>query len=121
MSRKSIAEIERRRAEKLAAESTPASAPSNLPFAFAIVDPRLQEHYPLSVNQLRTLIWNRELPAQMNGKKITVLREDLERHLRSERPLMEHTNSAMLAHLDARDDGKFAKPKRPRSGKKVAA
>jgi hypothetical protein len=71
------------------------------PFAFPLAD--AARYSGLTVNMLRTLVWQRRIPAQLQGKKIIVLREDLENNLLQRSPIMEHSNAELILHLQERE------------------
>ena len=111
MARKLIAEIE---SSRTALDTPPlieavAIAPRGFPL------PDAAKYSGLTIWALRTLVWNQTIPAQMQGKRIIILREHLDKFLTES----QRTNS-IKKHLRLRDTGGF-KRKRTRASARGAA
>ena len=110
MARKLIAEI-----ESSHPEVNPKSPDIAVPFPRGLTLARAADYSSLTVWMLRTLVWNQTIPAQMQGKRIIILREHLDKFLTES----QRTNS-IKKHLRLRDTGVF-KRKRTRASARVAA
>jgi hypothetical protein len=108
MARKLIAEI-----ESSHPEVNPKSPDIAVPFPRGLTLARAADYSSLTVWMLRTLVWNQTIPAQMQGKRIIILREHLEKFLTE----AQRTNS-INEHLRLRNLGVF-KRKAARSKKGV--
>jgi hypothetical protein len=108
MARKLIAEI-----ESSHPEVNPKSPDIAVPFPRGLTLARAADYSSLTVWMLRTLVWNQTIPAQMQGKRIIILREHLDKFLTE----AQRTNS-INEHLRLRNLGVF-KRKAARSKKGV--
>jgi hypothetical protein len=111
MARKLIAEIESSRTVLAIPPSIEAVAIA--PRGLALPD--AAKYSGLTIWALRTLVWNQTIPAQMQGKRIIILREHLDKFLTES----QRTNS-IKSHLRLRDTGVF-KRKRARANAHAAA
>jgi hypothetical protein len=91
MARKLIAEIEAKRAAENHAPLGDQSQPRGLPLKNA------STYSGLTVCQLRTLVWNETLPAQLHGKRIVILREHLDEYLTESAKTHQYTKGTAAA------------------------